>query len=448
MASWGEIRYARNGDASIAYRVGGEGPRDLVLIPGFVSHLELFFELPATRHFLDRLASFARVAVFDKRGMGLSDRDAGSYTIENVASDAIAVMDANGMERAAIVGISEGGPAAVMLAASQPNRVSALALYGTYARITRTDEYPEGIDPDRLRRTWASSTEEWGNPDALEFFAPGMGADPELREWWGRILRSGVSPGVVRTLGEMYEHLDVRSLLDSVRVPTVVVYRSGDLVVPARLSAALARGIPGAIEVEVPGDAHLFCAGDVDQIIDPIEELLTGKPARPEPERALATVLFVDLVDSTATAAELGDRGWRSLLERFGRLAGRELERNGGRMVKSTGDGLLATFEGPARGVRAAMAISQAAGTLGIATRAGIHVGEIELIDGDIGGLAVHIASRVEGVAGPGEVATTSTVADLVVGSGLEFRELGPRALKGVPGEWRVSVVTGDARAR
>lgn len=448
MADWAEIRYARNGDASIAYRVGGEGPQDLLLIPGFVSHLELFFELPATRHFLDRLASFARVAIFDKRGMGLSDRDAGSYTIENVASDAVAVMDAAGMERTALVAISEGGPAAVMLAASHPARVSALALYGTYARITRTDGYPEGLDPDRLRRTWMARTEEWGNPDALDFFAPEMRTDPELRDWWGRILRSGVSPGVVRTLGEMYEHLDVRSLLDSVHAPTVVVCRSGDRVVPPRLSAALAGGIPGAVGVEVPGDAHLFCAGDVDQIIDPIEELLTGRPAKPEPERSLATVLFVDLVDSTARAAELGDRRWRALLERFGRLAARELDRNGGRMVKSTGDGLLATFEGPARGVRAAMAIAAAADSLGVATRAGVHVGEIELIDGDIGGLAVHIASRVEGMAEAGQVATTSTVADLVVGSGLEFRELGPQTLKGVPGEWRVNVVTGDARAR
>lgn len=448
MADWGDVRYARNGDVSIAYRVGGEGPIDLLFLPGFVSHLELFLELPAAKQFLDRLASFARVTVFDKRGMGLSDRDAGSYTIENVASDAVAVLDATGAERAALVGVSEGGPASIMLAATHPERVSAMALYGTYPRLARADDYPEGFRPERLRATWSAATEHWGDPDVLRFFAPSMKDDPELRDWWGRMLRSGVSPGVVRTLGDMYERLDVRPLLDSIRTPTTVIYRTGDQVVPARMSRALARGIPGAREVELPGDEHLFCAGDQGALLDEIEEFLTGRPAVAEPDRALATVLFVDLVDSTATAAGLGDRRWRDLLERFNRLAQRELERHRGQLVKSTGDGLLATFLGPAQGVRAALEIGTIANSLNVRSRAGLHVGEVELMDGDIGGLAVHIASRVEGLAEPDQVVTTSTVVDLVVGSGLEFEELGPRELKGVPGEWRLNAaMAAGARA-
>jgi pimeloyl-ACP methyl ester carboxylesterase len=444
VAQWGEVRYARNDGTSIAYRVGGEGPFDLLFIPGFVSHVELAFELPAARSFFDRLASFARVIFFDKRGMGLSDRGAGAYTIENVANDAIAVLDAVGSEQAALFGVSEGGPAAVMIAAAHPERVSSMVLYGTYARITETDDYPEGIPRRRLARTWRTALERWGDPDVIDAFAPSLAKDPELREGWGRMLRSGVSPGVVETLGEMYAHLDVRPLLDSVSVPTLAIYREDDLIIPPAMTRALARGIAGARCVGVPGNDHLIFAGDHDPIVDEAEEFLTGRPVSVQPQRTLATVLFVDLAASTATAAELGDRRWRSLLERFNRLSERELARHGGRLIKETGDGLLATFDGPARGVRAALAITEVGDSLGIRARAGVHVGEIEQFEADIGGIAVHIASRVEGFAEPGQVATTGTVADLVVGSGLEFRELGAKSLKGVPGEWRINVVTGD----
>lgn len=444
MVDWGHIRYASSGDASIAYRVGGEGPIDLLFITGFISHLELIFELPAARHFFDRLASFARVIVFDKRGMGLSDRH-GAYTIENVAADAVAVLDAASSERAALFGVSEGGPASVMLAASRPDRVSSMALFGSYARLTLSDDYPEGLPLEVLRENWSAFRESWGSPASLNLFAPSMAGDPELREWWGRMMRSGASPGVIETLGEMYERLDVRGLLDSVAVPSLILYRAGDRITPPMLAKALAAGIPGARLVELPGEDHLFCVADQDGMLDEVEEFFTGRPATAEPERALATVLFTDLVDSTATAAELGDRRWRSLLERFNRLARREVDRQDGRLVKTTGDGLLATFDGPARGVRAALAIRDLGSSLGVRTRGGLHTGECELIADDIGGLAVHIASRVEGLAEPDQVATTGTVADLVVGSGLEFRDIGPHALKGVPGEWRISVVAGDA---
>jgi class 3 adenylate cyclase len=440
----GEIRYARNGSASIAYRVWGEGPIDLVVIGGFVGHLEILFESAAVRRFSDRLAGFARVVYFDKRGMGLSDRGTGAYTIENVTSDAIAVMDAADSKRAALLGISEGGPAAVMIAAGHPDRVTSLILYGTYPRLVATDDFPEGVPADLMRSAWRRMAETWGDERSLRAWGPSEADDPEFSEWWGRLLRSGASPGVIETLGSMYEQLDVRPLLGSIQAPTLVLRREGDRLVPRGLAVALATGIPDAELVELPGEDHLFCAGDSDAIVDRIEEFLTGRPPAPDPERILATVLFTDLVDSTETAATLGDRDWRSLLERFERASRRELDGYGGRLVKTTGDGLLATFDGPARAVRCARSMADRAEDLGVRIRAGVHTGEIEQRAGDVAGIAVHIASRVEGLAEPGEVATTGTVADLVVGSGLRFRDAGARALKGVPGEWPIRVVVGD----
>ncbi|MEZ5155068.1 MAG: adenylate/guanylate cyclase domain-containing protein [Solirubrobacterales bacterium] len=444
MDEFGEIRYARSGEAAIAYRVFGAGSIDLLVIGGFVGHLEIMFESPAARRFFGRLARFARVILFDKRGMGLSDRGSGAYTIENVTSDAIAVMDAAGSERAALLGISEGGPAAVMIAAGHPDRVSSLVLFGTYPRLVATDDFPEGVDAGTMHDAWRRMAESWGDDGSLRIWGPSEADDPEFREWWGRLLRSGASPGVVQTLASMYERLDVRPLLPSVQAPTLVTRRADDRLVPRELSVALATGIPEAELVEVPGSDHLFCAGDFDGLVDLIEEFLTGRSPAPDPERVLATVLFTDLVGSTETAAELGDREWRALLERFELQSRRELDGYGGRLVKTTGDGMLATFEGPARAIRCARSMSERARDLGLTTRAGIHTGEIERRDDDIAGIAVHIASRIEGLAEPGEVATTGTVADLVVGSGLRFRDLGVKALKGVPGEWPVRVVAGD----
>jgi class 3 adenylate cyclase len=448
VSEFGEINYARNGDVSIAYRTFGEGPIDLLFIGGFVSHLEIFLESPRVRHFLDRLGGFARVTIFDKRGMGLSDRDAGAYTIENVTADAIAVMDAAGSEQAALMGISEGGPASVMLAATHADRFSSVILYGTYARLSRADDFPEGIPLEDLRTAFGQMSKSWGTPESLRIWGPSVADDPEVREWWARLLRSGASPGVVENLRRMYERLDVRPLLESIQAPTLVLYREGDHVVRPRLSKALAAGIPDSRLIEVPGEDHLFSAGDPDRMVGPIEEFLTGRSSAPTPDRVLATVLFTDLVDSTATAAELGDRDWRSLLEQFERLSGRELDGYGGRLVKTTGDGVLATFDGPARAIRCARSMAEQAQSLGVKIRAGIHTGEVEQRGEDVAGIAVHIASRVEALANPDEVVTTGTVADLVVGSGLHFRDAGSRSLKGVPGEWRISVVTGDDEAR
>ncbi len=332
----------------------------------------------------------------------------------------------------------------MMIAATHPERVSSLVLYGTYPRIARADDFPDGVPVPELREMWTQMAERWGSPDSLHLWAPSEADDPEVREWWGRLLRSGASPGVIDTLGRMYERLDVRPLLGSIQAPTLVLHREGDRIISSPLSATLAEGIPNSRFVELPGEDHLFASGDTDALIDQIEEFLTGRSPVPEATRILATVLFTDLVDSTATAARLGDREWRSLLERFERLSSRELDSHGGRLVKTTGDGILATFDGPARAICCARSMVARAEGLGVRLRAGVHTGEIEQRGEDVAGIAVHIASRVEGLAEPGEVATTGTVTDLVVGSGLRFRDAGPHALKGVPGEWRISVLEGD----
>lgn len=443
MLSWAPIRYARNGDVSIAYRVGGDGPMDLLFIGGFLSHLEIGVEPPLTERFWERMGSFARVIAFDKRGMGLSDT--GAYTLENIVADALAVLDACGVERAAVFGVSEGGAAATMLAATHPERVTAMVQYGTYARMSRAPDHPEGIPVEVLRGFWGRMIERWGDPVSIEDWAPSAAHDPEVRDWWARMLRYGASPGAMRTIGLMYEELDVRPLLSAVSVPTLVLYRADDGLVRPALSRAVARGIPGAREVELAGTDHLWVAGDQDAMLDEIEEFVTGRPAAAVSDRVLATVLFNDIVRSTDRAAELGDRRWRELLAQYRRVIERELMRFGGRLVKWTGDGVLATFDGPARAVRCALAIRGGASELGLEVRAGVHTGECEVMADDLAGIAVHLAARVLATAEPGEVITSGTVTDLVVGSGLGFELRGTRVLTGVPGEWRLYAATGDA---
>jgi class 3 adenylate cyclase/DNA-binding CsgD family transcriptional regulator len=441
--SWTPIRYAHNGDVSIAYRVGGDGPVDLLFVGGFVSHLEIGLEPPLAERFWDRMGSFARVIAFDKRGMGLSD--SGAYTLENIVGDALAVLDACGVERAVVFGVSEGGAAATMLAATHPECVSAMVQYGTYARMSRARDYPEGIPPQVTRRFWGRMIENWGDPVSIDDWAPSAAHDPEVREWWARMLRSGASPGAMRTIGLMYEELDVRPLLSAVSVPTLVLYRAGDDLVRPALSRAVARGIPGSREVELAGVDHLWVAGDQDAMLGEIEEFVTGRPAAAVSDRMLATVLFSDIVRSTDRAAELGDRRWRELLGQYQRLVERELVRFRGRLVKWMGDGLLATFDGPARAVRCALEIRAGARAVGLEVRAGVHTGECEVMADDLAGIAVHLTARVLATAQPGEVIASGTVTDLVVGSGLEFELRGTRVLTGVPGEWRLYAATGDA---
>ena len=432
------IRYAQNGDVSIAYTTFGEGEIDLIFVSGFVGHLEIAAELSHARRFWERLGAIARVISFDKRGMGLSDRETGAYTIEGVAEDMVAVLDTVGCERAAVFGVSEGGSAATMFAATHPERTTHLIEFGTYARLAQAEGFPEGIPVETMRSFNQAMRAEWGEPAMIRFWAPEWAEDPEAREWWARLLRNGAGPAVARALQEMYERLDVRPLLPLVKVPTLILWRAEDRLVPPALSRAVAEGIPGARGVELPGDAHLFLAGDQEAMLGEIEEFLTGERGGATPKRALASILFTDIVGSTERAASVGDSRWRQLLIEHDRLARRAVERERGRLVKSTGDGLLAEFDGPARAITAARRLRDGLGEIGLQIRAGVHTGECERIDGDLGGIAVHIAARVESAAEPGEVLVSQTVRDLVVGSGIEFEERGTRELKGVPGEWRL----------
>ncbi len=446
MSETPDINYATNGDLSIAYTVRGSGPIDLLYVPGFVSHLGILFGNEAAARFWDRISSFSRLIAFDKRGQGLSD-SGGAYTLENIAADAIAVLDAVGSERAAVFGVSEGGPAATMLAATHPERISHMIQFGSYARLSRAPDYPEGLTPERLKRIETIMRDRWGDPDTLDLWGPSDAGNPVQRDWWAQLMRWGAGPGAARTLMEMYRKLDVRALLPLVRIPTLVIWREGDRVLPPRFSRTVADGIPDAIGRELPGDDHIPWIGDGDAVVDEIEEFLTGRPASAPVQRVLSTVLFTDLVDSTRLAAELGDRTWRDRLDDCGRRWRHEVDRHGGRFIKSTGDGLLATFDGPAQAVRAALALRDSTKSLGLETRSGIHTGECELIGDDIAGIAVHIAARAESAGRPGEVTTTGTVRDLVIGSGLAFSERGIHELRGVPGQWPLFAVAGDTEA-
>jgi pimeloyl-ACP methyl ester carboxylesterase len=437
----GPIRYAENEGVSIAYTTMGEGPIDLIFVPGFVSHLEILPELPQAQRFFERLASFARVICFDKRGMGLSDRDAGAYTIEAIVEDMIAVLDDVGSESAVVFGVSEGGSAATMFAATHPERTEALVEFGTYARLAAAPDYPEGINLETLRGFNALMVEQWGTPALLRFWAPSLSADEEAGRWWGRLTRSGSGPSGARQLEVMYEEMDVRPLLPLVRVPSLILWRADDRLVPVPLSRMVAEGIPGAAAVELPGNDHIPFAGDQESILGEVEEFLTGQRGGPPVERALATVLFTDIVGSTERAASVGDRRWRQKLEEHDRVCRREIERERGRYVNSTGDGLLASFDGPARAISAAQRIGDELGRMDLQIRAGVHTGECERIGDDLAGIAVHIGARVGSAADPGEVLVSQTVRDLVVGSGIEFEDRGAQTLKGVPGEWRLFAV-------
>jgi pimeloyl-ACP methyl ester carboxylesterase len=431
-------RYADADGVSIAYRVHGDGPLDLVFVPGFVSHVELLWEHPAVARFLRRLVSFSRLVVFDKRGQGLSDRPADPPTLEEAMDDLRAVMEAAGCERPAIFGVSEGGPMSALFAATYPDRVSSLVLYGTYARMVEAPDFPFGI-PERALDTWAElMRREWGGPVGARLWAPSADGDPAFESWWARLLRQGTSPGGAIALIDLYREIDARSILPSIDVPVLVAHRRDDKIVPVRQGRYLAERIPNARYVELEGADHLVQIGDQDALLDEVEEFLVGSRRAKEPERALATVVFTDIVGSTETAARLGDRRWRDLLERHDAETRRQLGVHRGREVKTTGDGFLATFDGPARAIRCARAIGAATREIGLEVRTGIHTGEVELIGEDVGGIAVNIGARIGALAGPNEVLVSSTVRELVVGSGLEFAERGNHALKGAPGEWRL----------
>jgi pimeloyl-ACP methyl ester carboxylesterase len=433
-----ETRYAKSGDVNIAYQVVGDGPFDLVFVPGGISHLEVRWEEPSAARFFRRLASFSRLVIFDKRGTGLSDRVA-TATLEELTDDVRAVMDAVGAGRAALMGVSEGGPVSALFAATYPERTSALVLYGATSMSRSTPELRP--TPEQLRMVLDSIERSWGRGITVSALAPSRADDEHFREWWARCERLGASPGTIAALARMNMEIDIRHVLPSIRVPTLVLHRTGERAVPVEHARYAAQQISSAKYVELPGIDHLPFVGDVDALLDEVQEFLTGVRPGPEPDRMLATVLFTDIVGSTQRAAELGDRRWRHLLDSYYGLARRELERFRGREVKTTGDGFLATFDGPARSIRCACAVSDSVGQLGIAIRAGLHTGECEVMGDDVGGIAVHIGARVAAEAAPAEVLVSSTVKDLVAGSGLEFEDRGPHRLKGVPEEWRLFAV-------
>jgi pimeloyl-ACP methyl ester carboxylesterase len=438
-----DTRYARSGDVNIAYQVVGEGSLDLVLVSGFVSHLDIDWDDPSSAHFLGRLASFSRLIRFDKRGTGLSDRVPLSElpTLEERMDDVRAVLDAVGSERAALFGYSEGGPMCVLYAATYPDRTSALVLYGTYAkRRDPDDDYPWAPAAEERRAYAVQIEREWASEAEMRRMCPS--ADDAMARWWATRARAAASPGAARALVTMNSEIEVRAVLPTIRVPTLVLHRSGDLDSRPDEGRYIAERIPGARFVELAGDDHVPWI-DGDQIVDEVEEFLTGVRPTPEPDRVLATVLFVDVVGSTERAAELGDRGWRDLLASFYDAVRTELARFRGRELDTAGDGFFASFDGPARGIRCAQAIGDAVGSLGLRLRAGLHTGECEVMGDKLGGIAVHIGARVAGEARPGEIVVSSTVKDLVAGSGIEFEDLGPRELKGVPGEWRLFAVRG-----
>ncbi|HEV2029926.1 MAG TPA: adenylate/guanylate cyclase domain-containing protein [Candidatus Dormibacteraeota bacterium] len=433
-------RYAKSDDYSIGYQVVGDAPLDLVYVPGFVSHVEEAWEDPDFAHFLTRLASFSRLILFDKRGTGLSDRVPVNMlpTLEQRMDDVRAVMDAVGSERAALFGVSEGGPMSMLFATTYPERATALVLYGTYAKRVSDADYPWAPTEAGHREFIATIEREWGGPAHLESWAPSVADDARFKEWWGKYLRLGASPAAARAVLEMTMQIDVRSILPAIRIPTLILHRSGDRRIDVGGSRYLAAQIPDARYVELPGIDHLPWVGDADAIVDEIEEFLTGARHASEPARVLATVLFTDMVESTSRAVQLGDARWRILIRDHDRLVRAELTRFRGREIDRRGDGFLAIFDGPARAIRCAFAIVGRAHELGIQVRAGLHTGELEIMESGIAGIAVHTGARVMSLAGPDEVLVSSTVRDLVAGSGLSFSDRGTHELKGVPGSWHI----------
>jgi class 3 adenylate cyclase len=433
-----ETRYARSGDINIAYQIAGDGPFDLVYVPGWISNIELMWEEPSHARLLGRLASFSRLILFDKRGTGMSDAVPVDRlpTLEQRMDDVRAVMDAAGSESAALFGSSEGGLMSVLFAATYPERTRALISLAIYAKRLWSPDYPWAPTPEARAAEIDSIERTWGGEMDISQLAPS--ADHEFKRRAVAYLRRSASPGAAVALLRMNSQIDVRDVLPAIRVPTLILHRVDDRDVRVEEARWIANQIPGAKYVELPGDEHLIWAGDVDEVVDEVEEFLTGiRPAR-EPDRVLATLLFTDIVESTQRAATLGDRAWRELLERHHAIVRQQLARWRGTEVDTAGDGFFAAFDGPARAVRCAQAVVDAIRALGLDVRAGVHTGECERSNGGLRGIAVHLAARVAACASAGEVMVSSTVKDLVAGPGLQFDDAGLATLKGIPGEWHL----------
>jgi len=437
-----ETKYAMSGDVHIAYQQFGSGPIDLVFVPGWASHIDYAWEEPSVRRFLERLGSFARVVWFDKRGTGLSDKVADLPILEVRVDDVRAVMDAVGVARAAVMGVSEGGSMSALFAATYPARTNALVLFGAFARRIWSEDYPFAPTAEQ-REEWIRALERgWGHDNEIEQLAPSRAQDAAFVGWFRRYGRASVSPSAAVALARMNTDIDIRAILPSIHVPTLVLHRDGDLDVGVGNARYLARAIPGARLIELPGRDHLIYAGDVDPILDEVEEFLTGHRSHAADSRVLTTILFSDLVGSTERASRLGDRAWTELLARHDGIVRASLSRYGGREVKTTGDGFLATFDGPARAVRCAASIRGELRGLELEARFGVHTGECEMRGRDVGGIGVHIAARIMGLATAGQILATSTVKDLTSGSGIRFTDRGLQSLKGVPEPWHVFEAT------
>ncbi|HET7483564.1 MAG TPA: adenylate/guanylate cyclase domain-containing protein [Actinomycetota bacterium] len=430
-------RYALSGDLHIAYQVIGGGPIDLVFCPGFVSNVEASWDIPTLTMVFGALSSFTRLIVFDKRGTGVSDPVTEPPTMEERIDDIRAVMDASGSQRAALMGISEGGPMALLFAATYPHRVSHLILYGTGPCFTSFDDYPDETAA-RRRLEWTRITEEWGRGSSIDMFIPSLGHDDLVRQQWAKWERTGASPAMAAKLAESNRQADVRDIVSSVAAPTLVLHCQGDQAVPVESGRWLANHVSDSRYVELDGSDHIPWGDQAPQLLEEVQEFLTGTRPTVDPQRILATVMFSDIVDSTGRAVELGDRRWKELLDRHDDSVKRQLSRFRGKHVKSMGDGFLATFDGPARAVRCGYAIADDANRLGLEVRIGIHTGECEVRGDDLGGIALHIGARVAECAGPGEVLVSRTVKDLVAGSDLVFDERGERELRGIPGAWEL----------
>lgn len=437
-----ETKYAKSGNVNIAYQVAGNGPIDLVIVMGWVSNVEYSWEEPSLSNFLTRLSSFSRLIIFDKRGTGLSDRVSELPTLEQRMDDVRAVLDAVGSKTASLFGISEGGPMCALFAATYPERISALIIYGSYAKRIWDPEYPWAPTREEREKVYKEVEMGWGGPVGIESLAPSAKNDERFRNWWATYLRRSASPGDAVALLKMNTDIDIRTVLPAIRVPALIMHRVGDQDMNIEEARFMARRIPGAKLVELHGTDHLPWAGDYQQLLDEVELFLTGEHKQAETERMLATVLFTDIVGSTTHAIELGDTRWRYLLKSHHDIVRKQLNRFKGKEIDTTGDGFLATFDGPARAIRCACAIRDSVHQIGIEIRAGLHTGECEIMENNVGGIAVHTGARVMSKATNNTVWASGTVKDLVAGSGIQFENKGKFPLKGIPGEWDLFEVT------
>ena len=439
-----ETRYAKSGDVHIAYQVIGTGPIDLIVIPGFVSHLEASWQSSIRGRFFSRLAAFSRLILFDKRGTGLSDRSSELFTLEQRMDDVRAVLDAVGSQRAAVFGMSEGGPMSILFAATYPERTLALVMYGTYAKRAWSDDHPFGWKAEHWDRFDENVENHWGTSQGLdlEVWAPSVAQDDHARQQIANYMRISASPGAVKAIMSMNREIDVREILQTVHAPTLIAHRTGDRNIDIRQARYMSQTMPNARLVELPGEDHMLWFGNNDGLLDEIEEFLTGVRPKYESERVLVTVLFTDIVKSTEQANKMGDKKWRDLLAIHNQVIREELNHFRGHEVDTAGDGFFATFDGPARAINCGKSIQNAVNQLGLAIRIGLHTGECEVLEGRYAGIAVHIGARVMAQASPKEVLVTNTVKDLVAGSGIDFVDRGVHTLKGVSGNWHLYAAT------